>query len=192
MHWIAAPRASLRSTTLLPQVEWPILEWLPLGQYFCPSPVRRIWQLWIGRYTHIPAVALVTARFRCYSRAASVGGMFSRRHYFWANSCFLASMTLLRLLVLLCVSKTKKLYHSHRLFSNMIGCILVLHMLQWICVYVPGYPCCVISYACKWRLCVANCKRVDRGRVPAILYGLQREMHTSTKRYPLLIKFYFV
>ena len=75
----------------------------------CPSPVRRMWQLWIGRYTHIPAVALVTVHVRCYSKAASVGEMLpTRLQDFWANSCFLASLTLLRLLVLLYVSKTKR------------------------------------------------------------------------------------
>ena len=95
-----------RSTTLLPMEEWPRLEWLPLGQDLCPSPVRSIWQLWMGRYTHIPAVALVTARFRCYSRADFVGGILSRLQYFWASSCFLRSTTLLRLLALLYMGKT--------------------------------------------------------------------------------------
>ena len=116
--------ASVRSTTLLPLEEWPRLEWLSLGQYICPSPIRSIWQLWIGRYTHIPAVALVTARFRCYSRAAFVGVIFSRLQYFWANSCFLTSTTLLRSLALLYVGKTNCSIISY----HMIGCILVLHM----------------------------------------------------------------
>ena len=101
--------ASVRSTTVLPREDWHRLERLPLSQDLCPSPVRSIWQLWIGRYTHIPAVALVTVHFRSYSKAASVGEMFSTRlQDFWANSCFLASLTLLRSIVLLYVSKTKR------------------------------------------------------------------------------------
>ena len=77
--------ALVRITSVLPMGEWPRLEWLTFGQELFPSPVRRIWQLWIVRYTHVPAVVLITARFRCYSKAASVGGMFSRLQYIWAN-----------------------------------------------------------------------------------------------------------
>ncbi len=117
--------ATVKGMPLLSLGEWPRLEWLPFGQYLCPSPVRRIWQL----YTHIPAVALVTARFMCYSKAASLGEMVST------------------------FQTTIFLYHFHRLATNRIGCILVMHMIQWTLVYIPGYPCGVISYACKWRLC---------------------------------------
>ena len=84
-------KASVRSTTLLPLGEWPRL---PLSQDLDPSPVRRICQLWIGVYPHIKAVALVTIRFMYYSKAASVEMFSTRLHYFWANSCFLAAMTL--------------------------------------------------------------------------------------------------
>ena len=116
VQWIAAPMAFLLTstmhqfvTTVLPREDWHRLERLPLSEDLCPSPVRKIWQLWIERYTHIPAVALVTVHFRSYSKAASVVEMFSTRlQDFWANSCFLAALTLLRSLVLLYVSKTKR------------------------------------------------------------------------------------
>ena len=84
-------KASVRSTTLLPLGEWPIL---PLSQDLDPSPVRRICQLWIGVYPYIKAVALVTIHFMYYSKAASVEMFSTGLHYFWANSCFLAAMTL--------------------------------------------------------------------------------------------------
>ena len=123
--------ASVRSTTVLPLGEWPRLERLPLSQDICPFPVRSISQLWIGKYIHIPAVALVTVRFRCYSKAASIGEMFSTRlHVFWANSCFLASLTLLRSLVLLYVSKTKRCIISTVLSLKGFSYVQFLHMLQ--------------------------------------------------------------
>ena len=79
--------ASVRSTTWLPLGEWPRLERLPLSHDLGPFPVRRIGQLLLGRYPHIPVVALVIVRFRCYSKAASVGEMFSTRlQDFWANT----------------------------------------------------------------------------------------------------------
>ena len=96
-------KASVRSTTLLPLGEWPRL---PLSQDLDPSPVRRICQLW--KYPNIPAVALVTIHFMYYSTAASVEMFYTRLHYFWANNCFLAAMTLLISLVLLYVRKTKR------------------------------------------------------------------------------------
>ena len=98
-------KASVRSTTLLLLGEW---QRLPLSQDLDPSQVRRICQLWIGVYTHINAVALVTIRFMYYSKAASVEMFSTRLHYFWTNSCFLAAMTMLISLVLLYVSKTKR------------------------------------------------------------------------------------
>ena len=98
-------KASDRSTTLLPLGEWPRF---PLSQDLDPSPVRRICEQWIGVYPHIKAVALVTIRFMYYHKAASVEMFSTRLHYFWANSCFLAAMTLLISLVLLYVSKTKR------------------------------------------------------------------------------------
>ena len=76
---MAIPRTGTRSCALncIVHGEWPWLERLPLSQDLCPSHVRRIWQLWIGRYTHIPAVALITVHFRCHSKAA-VGECTSR------------------------------------------------------------------------------------------------------------------
>ena len=47
-------------------------------------------------------------------------------------------MTLLRSLVLLYVSKT--LYHFHRLVTNMIGCVLVLHMHASVTLCVGLHP----------------------------------------------------
>ena len=102
-------KASDRSTTLLPLGEWPRF---PLSQDLDPSPVRRICQEWIGVYPHniIKAVALVTIRFMYYHKAASVEMFSTRLHYFWANSCFLAAMTLLISLVLLYVSIGSAVY----------------------------------------------------------------------------------
>ena len=127
--------------------------------FYLPIPSQnKIWQLWIGRYTHIPA-------FRYYPKAASIGGMFSRLQYVWATSCFLASVTLLTSLVLLYVNKT--LYHFNRLVTNGIGCVLVIHMLQITWVYITGCHCGVLSNACKLRLCVAPCKRVEQRKKSA-------------------------
>ncbi len=35
-------------------------------------------------------------------------------------------------------------------------------MLQWLWVYISGYPCGLLSFTCKWRLCVTPCKRVEQ------------------------------
>ena len=152
----------------------------------CPSPVRSIWQLWIGRYTHIPAVALVTARFRCYSKAAFVGGIFSRLQHFWASSCFLTSTTLLRSLALLYVGKT----NCSTISYHMIGCILVLHMNLRIRPRL--HVRCSFLWLQMKTLCVAPCKRMEQRESASHITRITSRMHNSTKRYPQFIKLYVV
>ena len=77
-----------------------------------------------------------------YSREASVGKMFPRLQDFWANSCFRASMTLLRSLVLLYVCKTKQ-YYIISIVLSLIGSAMYWFFTCFsdLGVYISGYPC---------------------------------------------------
>ena len=114
------------------------------------------------------------------------------------------------LLCYICVHN-KTLYHLHRLVTNMIGCVLVIHMLQrlWYSYQVTlpsSFICLQMKTLChtpqgrgterererergREREREGERGRERRERVSAILHGLQPEMYPSTKRYTQFIIF---
>ena len=118
--------------------------------------------------------------------------MFPRVQDFWANSCFLASMTLLRSLVLLYVCKTKQ-YYIVSIVLSLIGSAMYWFFTCFrdLGVYISRLPVLVFFHTPAKEDSVSHPGRAwNRGKVSKIymyVHGLQPEMHTSPKRHPQVL-----